>query len=270
MASFFNNKHVLYSLLLHLIILSLFIVNFEWNSPQPVLENSDKIIEAVVMPSSVIQKRIVKHAQIKPTLAPKTTDAVPPKVIPVIKPPVQKDNTIAIPDKKIKKIPEIARNSQLLEDIKKQSLQQKKQKQKVLQAEFEKEIKELHAQSLQEQLLSEKKRIAAEQTAKMHGEVNKYKALILQTISQHWLIPPNSKKTLSAELLIRVAPGGIVLDVQLTKTSGDPALDRSARAAVFKASPLPVPKEADLFESFRQFVLRVTPKNVLSNDNWLS
>jgi colicin import membrane protein len=37
-------------------------------------------------------------------------------------------------------------------------------------------------------------------------------------------------------------------------------LDRSARAAVFKASPLPVPKEPDAFEAFRQFILKVKPE----------
>ncbi len=65
--------------------------------------------------------------------------------------------------------------------------------------------------------------------------------------------------------MIRLAPGGLVLDAQVTKSSGDQALDSSARAAVFKASPLPVPKKLTEFEAFRQFVIKFTPKDVLTS-----
>jgi colicin import membrane protein len=93
--------------------------------------------------------------------------------------------------------------------------------------------------------------------------INKYKALILQAISEHWIIPTQVNKKLSCELMIRLAPSGNVLDVQVTKTSGDPSLDSSARAAVLKASPLPVPSKGSEFEPFRQFVLKVKPENIL-------
>ncbi|MCW5584401.1 MAG: cell envelope integrity protein TolA, partial [Gammaproteobacteria bacterium] len=95
------------------------------------------------------------------------------------------------------------------------------------------------------------------------GQVNKYKALILQAISEHWVIPTQANKHLYCELMIRVAPGGMVLEVQVTRTSGDPSLDSSARAAVLKASPLPVPSDPGVFEAFRQFVLKVKPENIL-------
>ena len=133
-----------------------------------------------------------------------------------------------------------------------------------------KELKELQAKSLQKEMLKEQHRMAALQAAKMKGKVDKYKALILQVISQHWRVPPNINKKLSAELMIRLAPGGTVLDVQLIKSSGDDALDRSARAAIFKASPLPVPSNLDEFSPFRQFVLKVKPENILANVSALS
>jgi colicin import membrane protein len=112
-------------------------------------------------------------------------------------------------------------------------------------------------------LLNEQKRTSG---AKSRGEVNKYKALILQTISQHWLVPSGVDKNLSAELLIRLAPGGTVLDVQVIRSSGSAGLDRSARDAVFKASPLPVPSDSEGFDQFRQFVLKVKPENVIVHD----
>jgi len=136
---------------------------------------------------------------------------------------------------------------------------------KELVSEFEKEMKNLTAKSLQQQMLQEEKRLAGEKNQQMQGEINKYKALILQSISQHWLVPASVNKTLSAQLMIRVAADGQVLDVQLIKSSGDPTLDRSARAAVFKASPLPVPKETAAFAPFKQFVLKLKPENLLDN-----
>jgi colicin import membrane protein len=66
--------------------------------------------------------------------------------------------------------------------------------------------------------------------------------------------------------MIRLAPGGEVLQVSITKTSGDPSLDSSARAAVLKASPLPVPNDPALFAAFRQFALKVKPENILAQD----
>ena len=112
-------------------------------------------------------------------------------------------------------------------------------------------------------MLDEEIKLQGQQTRESQGEVNKYKALIIQAISENWIIPPAANKKLFCELMIRIAPGGMVLDVQVTKSSGDPALDSSARSAVLKSSPLPVPKDADAFESFRQFVLKVKPENVI-------
>ena len=76
-------------------------------------------------------------------------------------------------------------------------------------------------------------------------------------------MPTQVDKKLTCELMIRIAPGGMVLDVQVTKTSGDPSLDSSARIAVFKASPLPVPADPQAFAAFRQFILKVKPQNII-------
>lgn len=153
----------------------------------------------------------------------------------------------------------------LLSEMKMQRIKQKKVKQKLLQSQsqFQKTLRAESEKSLRQQLFNENIRLQGAKTQLAQGEVNRYKALILQAISQQWLVPMGVDKSLSCQLLIRIAPGGTVLDVQLQKSSGDPALDSSARAAVLKASPLPVPANADAFDAFRQFVLKVKPENVL-------
>jgi colicin import membrane protein len=245
------------------------IVSFDFSTPMPVVENSKnkEVINAMVMDAPMPPAKILQKPISPKPIAPPLPKPIEPK--PSVKTQMVsvKKPTIAIADKKQKKLKQDLIQKQLLADLKKQTEQQKKIKQKAIQTAFEKEMKEMKAKSLQQQMLQEQKRLANVMTQQTRGIVDKYKALILQTISQRWIIPANVDKHLTAELLIHVAPGGLVLDVQLIKSSGDAALDRSARAAVFKASPLPVPTDSEAFESFKQFVLKVKPENVLMTDN---
>lgn len=266
------------SLLLHFFVIIALIVSFEFSAKMPVLQNADQnkeIINARVitatpapMPKKVAPPQPEKVIP-KPLFTPQPLpEPVKPKDQPKPIPP--KKQAIAIADKKEKKIQQDKIAQQLLADIKKQTNQQKKLKQKAVAAEFAKDFKQLAAKSLQQDIQQEQKRMAGARAQQIQGEVNKYKALVLQAISQNWIVPPSINKNLSAQLMIRVAPGGVVLDVQVVKSSGDEGLDNSARAAVFKASPLPVPREADAFEAFRQFLLKVRPKDILNADNWES
>lgn len=103
--------------------------------------------------------------------------------------------------------------------------------------------------------------LEAEKKTRIAGEVNKYKALIINAISRQWILPDNIEDNVSSQFRIRLAPSGVVLDVALTRSSGDPILDRSAQSAIYKASPLPVPQEPEAFDVFRDIRLTVRPEN---------
>ncbi len=265
-------KHLLFSILLHIVLLTVLVVSFEFSSAMPVVTNADKeVIAAMIIDVPPSPKKIIQKPLPAPPPPEPPKEIVKPKPI-VAPPPPKKLDAIAIPDTKQKKLQEDLLQKELLADMQKQhEKQQKKIKQKNLQAEFEKEMKALQAKAIQHQMaqVTHEKRVASARTTLSKGVVDKYKALILQSISQHWLVPAGADKKRVAELLIRLAPGGVVLDVQLTKSSGDDALDRSARAAVLKSSPLPVPTNSDEFEPFRQFILKVKPENVLASDSWM-
>lgn len=102
----------------------------------------------------------------------------------------------------------------------------------------------------------------AEQQARIAGVVDKYKALIVNAIGRNWILPENVDGSLSSQFRIRLAPNGAVLEVSLTRSSGDPLLDRSAQTAIYKASPLPVPTDASTFNLFRDISLTVRPEQV--------
>ena len=102
----------------------------------------------------------------------------------------------------------------------------------------------------------------AENQARIAGEVDRYKALIVNAIGRNWILPENADSSKSSQFRIRLAPDGSVLDVSLIRGSGDPLLDRSAQTAIFKASPLPVPADPETFNQFRDIKLTVRPEQV--------
>ncbi len=109
-----------------------------------------------------------------------------------------------------------------------------------------------------------KKELAGSIAANQSGEIDKYKQMIVQSISRKWLIPEAVNQDLTCQLLVHLAPGGIVMNVDIIKESGDPNLDRSARNAILKASPLPVPNSVELFDNFRALRLTFRPQGIVS------
>lgn len=102
----------------------------------------------------------------------------------------------------------------------------------------------------------------AQNQARIAGEVDKYRALILNAISKNWILPEHVDSGLTSQFRIRLAPDGTVMDLSLIRSSGDPLLDRSAQTAIYKASPLPVPTNAETFNLFRDINLTVRPEQV--------
>jgi colicin import membrane protein len=109
---------------------------------------------------------------------------------------------------------------------------------------------------------AEQAAIDASKKARVAGEVNKYKAMILNAIGRQWILPETVRPGLSSQFRIRLGSDGSVLEVSLMHSSGDPILDRSAQTAIYKASPLPVPADADTFALFRDISLTVRPESV--------
>lgn len=129
-----------------------------------------------------------------------------------------------------------------------------------LKQQLQTEQRKAKIQELRSQLSAEKK--SAEQQAALQKQMDQYRAKIIQSVSQHWLVPHDVQKNLRTRLLVRVAPGGKVLSVQIVKSSGNAVLDRSAKVAVLKASPLPVPQKREYFAHFRKIYLTVRPEKI--------
>jgi colicin import membrane protein len=58
------------------------------------------------------------------------------------------------------------------------------------------------------------------------------------------------------QVRIRVLPGGEVLDIAITRSSGNPTYDAAIERGIRSASPLPVPPaDSELFPQFRDLTL---------------
>ncbi len=91
--------------------------------------------------------------------------------------------------------------------------------------------------------------------------------LIQQIVQENWSRPPSARNGMRTILQIRMLPTGELLDVIITQSSGDPAFDRSAETAVYRAAPfselqsLPI----NVFNAnFRSLSLIFEPEDLLN------
>jgi colicin import membrane protein len=119
-------------------------------------------------------------------------------------------------------------------------------------------------QALQQQVAAEQKAQMAANTRRVSAIVSKYNGLILSAIRANFNITKN-QQNMSMDVLISLSPGGTVLSVTVQKSSGSPIFDRAGIAAVYKSSPLPVPKDGQAFAPFKQFRLTLHPQDIVNS-----
>lgn len=143
---------------------------------------------------------------------------------------------------------------------KKAEAEKKRKEEERKRAEAERRRKAAEEQLQQQLAAEEQARVEAARAARAASEADKYRALIRQKVSRYWNRPPGAKSGLRCTVRVRLAPGGEVLQATVVQGSGNPVFDRSVEAAVFKASPLPISSDPDLFEYFREIEFVFNPE----------
>lgn len=123
-------------------------------------------------------------------------------------------------------------------------------KQKAMQAQQQKEQAEKIArQAANQQMIQER--------------LMQHASLIKAKLHQNWRQPLGLDFAgLNTVVEVRLLLTGDVIDVRVLQSSGNLEFDRSTELAVRKASPLPMPAEAELAEKFRQFTFEFDPRGV--------
>jgi colicin import membrane protein len=202
----------------------------------------------------------VKAAQAKPEPEPKPEPQKPQPPKPEPKPPDVKPEPA-------KPNPEIAlkaerekKEKEKRERLEKEKLDKKKEdeaKKKREQVEIAKKKVEDEKRRKEEELAkAEAERARAAQAATTKAEVDRFKSAIQAKIRGRANVPDTVTGKPEVHVLIKILPGGEVLDITFTKRSGNPTYDTSIERGIRSASPLPVPPaNSELFPQFRELNL---------------
>jgi colicin import membrane protein len=104
--------------------------------------------------------------------------------------------------------------------------------------------KEAEAAARQQELDKEAQRVAAITASAKQA----YIFAIQQKISRNWVRPANAAVGLECTIKVQQLPGGEVIDVKFGACNGDATIQRSIESAVYKASPLPAPRDPSVFD----------------------
>ena len=103
---------------------------------------------------------------------------------------------------------------------------------------------------------AEKAREAA--AAAQKTEIDRWITGIQTKIRQRANVPDTVRGNPEVHVLVHLLPGGEVLDITITKRSGNPAYDAAIERGIRSASPLPVPPaNSELFPRFRELNLQI-------------
>ena len=145
------------------------------------------------------------------------------------------------------------------EEKKKRAEAEKKRKAEEAKRAAEEKRRAEEAKALADELAAEEAELAAAAQARQdQSELARYTAAIMRQVSSNF-VAPNITSGLKCTLLVRMIPGGQVVDAKVVKSSGNATFDRQAELAVRKASPLPVPDEPRLFQQMKEIQFEFDP-----------
>ena len=105
--------------------------------------------------------------------------------------------------------------------------------------------------------LSENPAVEAEQSTRRELLIQ-YIAAIGAKIESNWVRPPSARDGLECQVDVTQISGGQVVAVTISRCNGDNSVRSSIEAAVYSASPLPMPTDPSLFERKLQLVFKPT------------
>lgn len=250
------------SLFVHLLLLALLLVSFEWKTQQPVM-----VAQVELWESLPADKPVAKPPQPQPVPEPPKPEHKPepqpepkpePKPEPALEPEpqaeiqVKKEQEKKPEPKKLEKKPE-----------------PKKPEPKKPEPKKEDKVKLDELKKLQQELLEESSQPAPAQkqgptqsgaNVANQGEIDKYLGQIRDKIRRNVNRQLCGTGKPELEVGISLMPTGEVIGVpRILKSSGLPACDEAIERAILQAQPLPVPSQPDLFSRFRDLRLKFRP-----------
>lgn len=239
---------VVAAVVLHGLLVLVFVVKWHAEPVKPMLSTPPPVVKAVIVekPKS---KPVVKKT--RPAVKKKSVKKSPPKK--VVKKEVKKTVSKKVVSKSQKKPQKLPQRAKPTFD----------------QSDWENQLdadEDLLKKRQEEEALREAKE--KENEARQMTVADKYKALIVQTVSRHWSRPLSARDGMKTTVRISMIPGGEIVDVRIVESSGDAAYDLSVVQALHSAEELPVPsdqvpEEKGVFDRyFRTLTLVFNPEDL--------
>ena len=194
--------------------------------------------------------------KLPPTTKAKTPEPEPPKPEPP-KPEPPKPEVRAEPPKPdpaiaLKKEREKRERLEKLEKLEREKAEKKKLDEAKKKREDELKRRE------EERARREAEKAREEAAQARRKEIERFVDAIKAKIRGRANVPDTVVGNPEVQVLIRVLPGGEVLDIAVTKRSGNPTYDAAIERGIRSASPLPVPPaNSELFPQFRELNLNI-------------
>lgn len=245
---------IVLALVVHAAFFALLFFGVSWQSrPTPPVEVEvwDKLpTAAVALPPVKVPQRIEPEAA-----PPEPAELKPPPKI------EKRPEEVKPPPPKVD--PEIAERA---ERAKREREKREREKQEELQRQKQAERQKAEAKKREEEKRrreEEQARLAAQKAAEaaaaaQRAEIDRYINAIKVKIRGRANIPDSVRGEPEVHVLIRILPGGEVLDIVVKRRSGNPAYDSAIERGIRSASPLPVPPpNSELFPQFRELNLQI-------------
>lgn len=156
-------------------------------------------------------------------------------------------------DKKAAEDKAAAKKEQEKKELERLEAEKKRKAEEVLKRRAE-EKAELERAMFEEERRREEAKKQAEYAALVQTQRAQYVMLITQKIQSNWLRPVTTTEGLSCDVIVTQTMTGDVISVRLQScNNNDIAFQRSVESAVYKAAPLPLPPNPDVFDKVIQF-----------------
>ena len=123
-------------------------------------------------------------------------------------------------------------------------------------AEAEAEIRRKQEEADMMQRMAEEEQRRAANNSRLQSLRDQYLLQIQQHISRRWLQPAQMADAWQCEVKVQQNAMGDILSVQMVNCTGSDAFRNSVEQAVNKSSPLPVPREPDVFDKSLRFIFK--------------
>ena len=267
-----------YAVLVHAALLAVLMFSLDWESIRPTKSNKPAPVQAVVIDGAKLDAEVKRKQELE---AQKVRDAeAKRKRIEAEKARAVEEKQKAEARKKAEAKKQVEAKKKAEAEAKRKAEEKKKaeakkqaeakkkaeaEKQRKAKEEAQRKAKEeaqrkAAEKEMQDRLAAEQESLATQRRSAMQRMIDEYVLYIQEKVQRSWIRPPSSGGELSCTVEVRLIPSGEVIDAQIVRSSGNTAFDRSVEAAVFKASPLPVPPDPDVMEQFRTLRFEFKPE----------